>query len=191
MNQNPIYFTQISDWRNWLAVNYMQSEPIWLLFYKKKTNKPSLDYSDVVEQALCYGWIDGIIKGIDDKCFMRKFMPRVNFINWSESNRLRVEKLIKSGEMTEIGLAKIGNYATEGKLVWPEIKSNNYTQFSKQLLDRLKKKQTAFFNFSKLSLSQQLKYIQWVMGAKKEETQIKRLEEAILLLEKNVRNLIK
>lgn len=191
MNQDTIFFTKTSDWRKWLSNNYMQREPVWLLFYKKKTGKPSLNYNDVVEQALCFGWIDGTVKGIDNESYKRKLMPRTNFNNWSESNRIRVAKLINSNEMTKIGLAKIGNYATEGKLIWPEEKTIIFNQFSDKLFEILKSNQIAFSNFSILTLNQKSKYIQWVMSAKREETQTRRMNEAILLLQKNTKNLLK
>ena len=191
MDQNILYFTNKSEWRNWLAENHNQTEPVWLLFYKKNKGLPSLDYNDVVEQALCFGWIDGIIKGINDESYMRKLMPRTNFFNWSETNRRRVQKLIETKEMTEIGLAKIGNYASTGKLIWPEIKPENHTEFSKNLFEILKSDQLAFTHYSNLTQVHKVKYIQWVMSAKKEETQKRRMSEAVQLLRKNTKNLLK
>ena len=194
MNQaQELYFRSKEEWRKWLSENHLQKEPVWLVYYKKESEKPTISYNDSVEQALCFGWIDGLIKSIDDEKYKRKFTPRSNFFNWSPSNRKRVEKLIKSGEMTETGLNTIGDYQKTKKLVWPEtqIQQPEFTTFSENLWEILKADKKAYDFFNSLSASHKNRYFMWVMHAKKEETRIKRMNEALELLRNSTKNLIK
>lgn len=92
-------------WRAWLARHHRSKAEIWLVSYKKATGKRSLDYESAVEEALCYGWIDGLTKTIDAERFVMRFSPRRTRSNWSESNRSRVRKLARAGKMTKAGLA--------------------------------------------------------------------------------------
>src|SRR5271157_3025485 len=97
-----------AQWRTWLAGNHDKEERgIWLVFYKRGAGRPSVAYEESVEEALCFGWIDSIIKRIDDDRYCRKFTPRRGDSRWSNTNKKRVEKLIKEGRMTQFGLAKI------------------------------------------------------------------------------------
>jgi uncharacterized protein YdeI (YjbR/CyaY-like superfamily) len=193
MEQLPaIFIATRQDWRDWLSENHHKSKGVWMVFYNKKSGVQSLTYDDFVEEALCFGWIDGIIKNIDGDRYLRKIMPRTNFSNWSSSNRKRVEKLIEGGFMTEFGLAKIGNYSKTGKLAWPENKEQtDFLSLTPGLIDILRQNPVAFSNFNKLSISHQKKYILWIMSAKQEDTRQRRMKEAIPLLEKNHKNLIK
>lgn len=186
-----LFFSSKSEWRDWLSSNSEDSEAVWLLFYKKKSGKPTLSYDDAVEQALCFGWIDGIVKGIDSIRFKRKFMPRKNLYNWSDSNRKRVEKLVAKDEMTEAGLKKIGDYASTRKLVWPIQEIDEPRAFTEDLHQLLQANQQAMANFQNLTDSHQKKYISWVMSAKKLETRRNRMNEAIKLLYNNRKNLMK
>lgn len=96
------------QWRRWLTGNHdREVKGIWLVFNKKNTGRPSLEYEESVEEALCSGWIDSIIKRIDEGKYCRKFTPRKDDSNWSTTNKKGVEKIIKEGNMTEFGLAKV------------------------------------------------------------------------------------
>lgn len=94
------------QWRNWLSKNYDKEKEIWLVCYKKATGKSTVSYNDSVEEALCFGWIDNFEKGIDLERYAIRFTPRRIGSNWSQTNIKRVEKLIKEGKMTPVGLAK-------------------------------------------------------------------------------------
>ena len=91
-------------WRAWLAANHDQEDEVWLVYCKEHTGRKSPEYGATVEEALCYGWIDSIIKKLDDERYVRKFTPRKETSRWSPSNIVRVEKLTKEGLMTEHGL---------------------------------------------------------------------------------------
>lgn len=97
------YFKNRSSWRKWLKQNHHKKDYSWLLFYKKHTKKPSLTLNEAVEEALCYGWIDGILKSIDDKKHVIRFSPRRPKSVWSKHNLNRVIKMIKQKKMRQAG----------------------------------------------------------------------------------------
>jgi uncharacterized protein YdeI (YjbR/CyaY-like superfamily) len=100
-----LYVTTRDEWRAWLAEHHDTEREVWLVSYKKHTGRPQIPYDDAVEEALCFGWIDSLVKTIDDERFAQKFTPRKEKSNWSESNKRRVRKLVREGRMTEAGLA--------------------------------------------------------------------------------------
>ena len=91
-------------WREWLSKNHDKEKEIWLVYFRKATGKPTVTYNEAVEEALCFGWIDSIEKGIDEERFMDRFTPRKPKSNWSPSNRARARRLIESKQMTPAGL---------------------------------------------------------------------------------------
>jgi uncharacterized protein YdeI (YjbR/CyaY-like superfamily) len=94
-----------AEWREWLALHHAEKKEIWLIYYKKTSGKTGITYEESVEQALCFGWIDGAIKGIDKDTYAGRFTPRRAKSPWSESNRARVARLISDGRMAEAGVA--------------------------------------------------------------------------------------
>jgi uncharacterized protein YdeI (YjbR/CyaY-like superfamily) len=95
------------DWRAWLQDNHSVETEIWLVINKKHAARPGILYKDAVEEALCYGWIDGLARSLDHETYTQRFTPRRPNSNWAESNKLRVRKLIAAGRMTPAGLAAI------------------------------------------------------------------------------------
>jgi uncharacterized protein YdeI (YjbR/CyaY-like superfamily) len=93
------------EWREWLAQHHRDCREIWLIYYKKTSGKTGITYEESVEEALCFGWIDGAIKGIDSETYAGRFTPRRPKSPWSDSNRERVARLLREGRMTEAGLA--------------------------------------------------------------------------------------
>jgi uncharacterized protein YdeI (YjbR/CyaY-like superfamily) len=169
------------SWRAWLAKNHLSQKEIWLVFPKKHTGKESVSYEESVEEALCYGWIDSIVKRIDEDAYCRKFTPRTDSENWSEINKRRLEKCIKEGLMTEAGLAKINysNAKPRPRPVMPKALS------SPALVAALQKNPQAQKNFDSLSPYHQRRYVGWISMAKRAETVERRLQEAIQLLTEN------
>src|SRR5579872_6071167 len=96
-------FTSPKQFRAWLARNHGKSKGIWLCIYKKGSTKKSITYAEALDQALCYGWIDGLMKGYDEESYIQRFTPRRTKSSWSKINVQHAERLIKSGEMTEAG----------------------------------------------------------------------------------------
>ena len=176
-----LYVKSGTEWRKWLQKNHNKVVEVWLIFYKKETGKPSIDYETAVEEALCFGWIDSLVKKIDEQRYSRKFTPRKDNSVWSESNKKRVKKVIKEGGMTEYGLNKVKAAKKSGK--WyedasPDISFNIPTDFEKAL----KKNNKAKENFKKLSPTHKKYYIGWIATAKREKTIEKRIEESIKML---------
>jgi uncharacterized protein YdeI (YjbR/CyaY-like superfamily) len=99
------YAKDRDEWRAWLQANHAVAKEIWLVYYRKATGKPRVPYNDAVEEALCFGWIDSQQKGIDEERFAQRFSPRKPRSSWSESNRVRLRKLIAAGKMEPAGLA--------------------------------------------------------------------------------------
>src|SRR5882762_9558352 len=105
--RKTLYVTSREEWRAWLTKHYQSETEVWLIYYKKHTGQPRISYDHAVEEALCFGWVDSIVKRIDDEKFAQKFTPRRDWTKWSALNKRRLRKLIREGRMTEGGLAKI------------------------------------------------------------------------------------
>lgn len=97
--------TSRQEWHAWLTQHHASHKEIWLVYYKKTSAKIGISYEEAVEEALCFGWIDGAIKGIDAETYAGRFTPRRPKSPWSESNRSRVARLLQEGRVTEAGLA--------------------------------------------------------------------------------------
>jgi len=174
-----------SEWRKWLSKNHKNSKGVWLVFYKRETGRPSLDYEISVEEALCFGWIDSLVKKLDEKRYVRKFTPRNEKSVWSDLNKKRVKKVIKEGRMTKAGLQKIEAAKQNGswskRLKGIEISYDTPKDFITALVKNKKAKE----NFDKLPPSHKKRYYMWINIAKKKETKAKRIAESVELLSKN------
>ncbi len=102
-----LYVTARQEFRAWLEAFHTSRTEIWLVQYKKATGKPSLPYVEAVEEAICFGWIDGFEKGMDAERYAIRFTPRRPKSNWTETNKERARRLIADGRMTESGLAAL------------------------------------------------------------------------------------
>jgi uncharacterized protein YdeI (YjbR/CyaY-like superfamily) len=181
---NLLYASNRRDWRKWLEDNHNKENEIWLVYYKKHTGKDRVAYEDAVEEALCFGWIDSIIRKLDEDRFAQKFTPRKDTSKWSESNKNRVAKLESLGIMSEAGLQKVKIAKETGK--WDEvIQPPNLFSMHADFELALKKNTKAAKNFNALAPSYKKHYIGWIAVAKKDETRKKRIKEAIELLNNN------
>src|SRR2546425_10087227 len=118
-----LYAKDRRQWRSWLARHHKTAAEIWLIYYKKHSGKPRIPYTDAVEEALCYGWIDSIAKPVDADRWAQRFSPRRPSSRLSEMNRERVRRLIAARRMTKAGLARIAHVFdhesdTKRKLEW-------------------------------------------------------------------------
>ncbi|MFQ5770900.1 MAG: YdeI family protein [bacterium] len=178
-----LYFKTPQEWRTWLQSNHDMETEVWLIFFKKDTRKPTLDYEAAVEEALCFGWIDSIIKKIDESKFARKFTPRKDSSKWSAINKKRVEKLIQSARMTPVGLSKVEAAQKSGRWDEPDRPTRSFDppeDFTKALNQNRKAKEF----FEQLAPTYQKQFIGWISIAKRQETKEKRIRESIQLLEK-------
>ena len=102
-----LYVTNRDDFRKWLIPNHKVKKEIWLIQYKKATKKPSMNYIEAVEEAICFGWIDGFEKGMDAERYATRFSPRRPKSNWTNTNKDRARKMIAEGRMTPAGRASL------------------------------------------------------------------------------------
>lgn len=102
-----LYVTTRQEFRQWLRKHHAAKKEIWLVQYKKATHKPSINYVEAVEEAICFGWIDGFEKSMDAERYVTRFTPRRPKSNWTETNRERARQMIASGKMTKSGLAAL------------------------------------------------------------------------------------
>jgi uncharacterized protein YdeI (YjbR/CyaY-like superfamily) len=171
-----------SAWRKWLVLNHDKQTGVWLVFYKKHTGKPTLDYEAAVEEALCFGWIDSIIKKLDDQRYVRKMTPRKPESNWSALNRQRAEKIMRQGLITPSGLARINEAKASGH--W---ESSGQVQISLdipvELEQALAKQPKAKLFFDQLAPSYRKQFIGWIAVAKQQATRERRVKESMALLE--------
>lgn len=169
------------EWRKWLSLNHNKVDGVWLVFLKGKEKMNSLDYEKAVEDALCYGWIDSIIKKLDEEKYVRKFTPRKDKSRWSDLNKSRVKKLIKEKKMTPVGLAKIEAAKKNGFWNKP-IESYADFELPKEFKTALRKNAKAENFFNSLAPSYKKYFIGWISTAKKEETRAARIKESVKLL---------
>jgi uncharacterized protein YdeI (YjbR/CyaY-like superfamily) len=165
-------------WRAWLKRHHRSATEIWLVFHKQHTGKPSIAYEDSVEEALCFGWVDSLVRRIDDARYARKFTPRKPDSAWSPSNRRRYASLEKRGLLEEAGRAN----APGAKLAVPP--RGPWATLPKYIERALKANGAAWRNFEQLAPSYRRRYIGWIDSAKREDTKQRRLREAVALLAK-------
>ena len=163
-----------SAWRGWLAKHHGTESEIWLVYNKKQSGRPRVAYAEAVEEALCFGWIDGITKPMDENRYAQRFTPRREKSNWSPLNRQRFARLVKEGRMTAAG-------RTRGPAKAPPAgRTPSKTPSYIAAALRLHPEARRFFH--ELAPSYRRLYVRWIDSAKREETRQKRLREAISLL---------
>jgi uncharacterized protein YdeI (YjbR/CyaY-like superfamily) len=182
---SPKFFIQSSDFRGWLTENHLTEKELLVGFYKVGSNKASMTWSQSVDEALCFGWIDGVRRNIDNESYSIRFTPRKKNSIWSTVNIQKVEILIEQGLMEEAGLAiykhrkeeksKVYSYENEEKILSLEFE----TAFKANVLA------WDFFNTQAPSYKKTI--IGWIMAAKRVETQRDRLEKTIQESEKQKR----
>jgi len=137
-----LYVTNRGQWRSWLDKNHDKEKEIWLIYYRKSSGKPRIPYNDAVEEALCYGWIDSIQKGIDVEKFAQRFSKRKPTSSLSVANKERISLLIRQKKMTNAGLNAISKIFDNSKKEQPTIATD--------ILNPLKANKKAWKNFQKL-----------------------------------------
>lgn len=163
------------EWRQWLEENHQSKPSIWLIYYKKKSNQPTLSYSEAVDEALCYGWIDSIKKKLDEDRFTQFFCKRKPSSGWSKVNKGKISVLIEQGLMMPAGLKSIEIAKQNGS--WVILDEVEELKIPADLALAFKSKKGAQDFFVSLSKSLQKQMLQWVAFAKRAETRQKRIDE--------------
>ena len=169
----------LDQWRDWLAKHHASESEVWLIFHKRHTGVVSIDYKDALDEALCFGWVDSLVKRLDDRRYARKFTPRRSDSRWSAENRRRYAALKAERRLKPPGIERPptdrGYDPRPARLPMPS-KPPAYIQAA------LRNHPTALRHFEALAPSQRRRYFAWIESAKREETKLRRLEEAIRLL---------
>ncbi len=162
------------EWRRWLEANHGSETEVWLVFHKRHTGVPSITYEEAVREALCFGWIDSILRRLDDRRYAQKFTPRKANSVWSTANRRRYADLARRGLLAGPGLERS-----------PTARSGDAPRVSSipaYIRERLDGSPRARKHFDELAPSYRRAYVGWIDSAKRQETKEKRLREAIRLL---------
>lgn len=178
-------FKNRRDWRVWLEKNHASKKELWLILYKKHSKKPSVRLDEAVEEALCFGWIDGMLKRIDGEKHVVRFTPRKKGSVWSEINIDRVNRLTKDGKMTKAGLEKFKGAKADPMF---KILKRDF-EIQQFIIDGLKSNKKAWETFDKLAPSHKKQYVWWIASAKREETRKKRLQETVRRCSANTKHI--
>lgn len=163
------------DWRKWLESNHNTKEAVWLVFYKKKSPNYNLSWSESVDEALCFGWIDSVKKTIDNERYKQYFSKRKAKSNWSKVNKDKVKTLIQQNLMKEEGYKSIEIAKENGS--WTILDNVEALIIPEDLKHELIKSQGALEYFNHLSKSVKKRLLYWVVSAKRTETREKRIME--------------
>ena len=177
------------EWLSWLRKHHLTSKGVWLVFRKVDSGGRSISYDEAINNALAFGWIDSVVRKIDDEKYARKFTPRRSGSVWSKLNIERVERLRHEGKMTRWGLEAFAKRT--GEVSFLEKFNAGAIPIPDHLEVALRLNRNAWAKFQRMPPSQRKRYMMWVAEAKKKETRERRVAEAVRLIEKNVKNLLK
>jgi uncharacterized protein YdeI (YjbR/CyaY-like superfamily) len=169
-----LYVTNREDWRNWLVENYRCKSEIWLIYYRKQAEEPRIPYNQAVEEALCFGWIDSIIKNIDQERYAQRFTPRNPKSEFSQTNKERLKKLIKEGKVIPEVQASLENAGLDD------------FDYPTDIMAAIRENKQAWENFQRSSGSYQRIRIAYIDGARKRPGEFeKRLKHLIKMSAQN------
>ncbi len=179
MDLKPKFFKSPSDFRKWLAAHHANAKELLVGFYKKGTGKQSITWPESVDEALCFGWIDGIRRRIDDDSYSIRFTPRKTSSTWSAVNIGQAKELIREGRMTRAGEKAFAARKENRSGIY------SYEQRSAELIEpyagKLRRNKAALKFFASQPPSYRKAANWWVISAKQEETRLRRLEKLIRL----------
>ena len=178
----PIFFAKQSDFRKWLMKNHKKETELVVGFYKVGSGIPSMNWSESVDEALCFGWIDGVRTSIDKDSYQIRFTQRKPTSIWSAINIKKIEELTKQGLMQPAGVASFDKRKEEKSGIYTY--ENEEAKFSPKFEKLLRANKKAWSYFQSLAPSYKKLSTHWVMRAKQEPTQLKRLTELIADSEK-------
>lgn len=184
-NGEQVQVESRADWRRWLAANHDRPTGIWLVTFKKHCGDRYVAYNDVVEEALCFGWIDSLPRRLDDDRTMLWLAPRQPGSGWSKLNKDRVERLIAAGQMAASGLAAIAAAQADGS--WQALDGVEALEIPPDLATALAAYGAAAANFDAFPRSAKRGILEWIANAKRPATRARRIEETARLAQDNIR----
>ena len=164
-------------WREWLAAHHGERMQVWLLLHKKHVGEPSVSYDEAVEEALCWGWIDGLTNRWDERSYAVRFTPRKPGSVWSESNVERVARMLAKGQMTPAGMALVEEAKRRG--TWEQAASGRLDVVPPDLEAALAGVPAALERWEKWAATNRRQYIYWVLDAKRPETRSRRIADVV------------
>jgi uncharacterized protein YdeI (YjbR/CyaY-like superfamily) len=182
---DPLAFKNRAAFRDWLQKNHGRLEGLWLVFGKNNMVE-TLTPEEALEEALCFGWIDGLIKRVDETQYVKYFSPRRSKSNWSEKNKKMALRLIRCGRMTSPGREAIGRARQDGSWNTRQRVTAKFEDIQ-QFAQLIAANPQAAINFQKLPQSLKKQYTGFYLEAKQESTRQRRLEKLVGLLEQNKR----
>ena len=172
-----LHFSSAQEWHAWLQDNHATSPGAWLTFFYAGTGKRGFTNREALEEALCFGWIDSLMRRIDEERYRQRYTPRTEGSAWSKANLARAKDLMEQGRMTEAGIARMPKgdgggekSATPSEILAPELRA------------MLEKEQESEKRFQAMPAWRRRMYVSWVMSAKKEETRARRMREMVTSL---------
>jgi len=168
------FFKTHNDFRKWLQKNHNKNDELFVGFYKVHTKKKSISYKQALDEALCFGWIDGIRKRIDDESYHIRFTPRKKGSKWSKVNIKKAKDLIKTGKMKPAGLKEFENRKLHNSVKYSY--EEKIEKLSTEFLKKFKAKKSAWEYFQNQPPYYKRTVSFWIMSAKKEETRLRRLK---------------
>jgi uncharacterized protein YdeI (YjbR/CyaY-like superfamily) len=195
LNNSPFYILHMTQqfeqliltfatqqaWEKWLTKNHGSIDGVWLKFYKKSSGITGLTYEEALDEALCYGWIDGQAKSLDEKAYLQKFTPRRKRSMWSKRNTEHIARLTKLGKMKPSGILEVERAKKDGR--WENAyESSSNMIVPEEFLRELKKHKKAYAFFQTLNKTNTYAIAWQLHNAKKEETKRSRAEKFIAML---------
>jgi uncharacterized protein YdeI (YjbR/CyaY-like superfamily) len=176
LTETPAFYATAEEWRAWLEAHHREAREHWVGFHKRVTGRPSMTWSESVDQALCFGWIDGVRKRVDDDRYMIRFTPRKPSSRWSRVNVARVAELEEAGLMRPAGLAAFAARTEEGTYSYEQREA---AAFDPERERRFRAEERAWAWFSEQPPWYRRTATHWVMSAKREETRDRRLARLV------------
>ncbi len=167
------------EWREWLHLYHENKQSVWLIYYKKKSNILTITYSEAVDEALCFGWIDSKSKPVDENKYMQFFSKRKEKSVWSRVNKEKIERLTKEGLMEKKGFEIVEKAKKNGS--WTILDEAEALIIPADLEQEFEKRPNAKLYFLSLSRSDKRNILQWLVLAKRNETRVKRIIEIVPL----------
>lgn len=183
MDTPTLLVTSAETWESWLADHYVSPQGVWLKIAKKSTGLPTVNYDEVLDIALCYGWIDGQRKAFDDQFYLQKFTPRRPRSLWSKRNIVKVESLIRAGKMQPSGQAEIDKAKQDGRWQDAYDSAKNMT-LPQDFIDAISQNPAAKKTFESLNKTNLFSIGFRLATAKKPETRQRRMDTIIQQLSK-------
>lgn len=180
-----VFFENTSELRSWLERNFDKSESVWLVKWKKGLGKSYISYDEMVDELMCFGWIDSLPKNLDDQKTMHRISPRNPKSNWSGLNKERIRRLTKTGKMTPSGLKVIEQAKING--TWNFLDDVEQLMIPSDLEEALNNDSNARYYFDRFPDSSKRNILEWTKNAKQDSTREKRISETVAKAAQNIK----